>query len=403
MQIRPILSALSRNKTGAILIALQIALTMTIIVNAVSMIQERQGQMERPSGLDEANTFTLSYMGFAEDYNERVQKITDLEYIRSLPGVVDAIASNAVPLTGSGWSMSLATETGSDVDGVGTAIYFTDEHAIDAFGVKLIAGRNFTADEITWREGTANDWPGIGMITKSLANDLFDGDWESAIGQTVYINENQPVNIIGIIEQLQAPWNGWGGVERTTIFPTYTLFDNGRYFIRTEAGERDRLMTEIEEGLMANYKGRLIRNVRSMEEVRERSYRSHNGMNTILTTLIICLTVITALGIVGLASFSVNRRKKQIGTRRALGARKSDIMQYFMVENFLITSVGVIIGAGLSVGLNILLVDALNIPPISWYYIPAGMLVLWFIGQLAVYGPARRACGIPPALATRSV
>jgi putative ABC transport system permease protein len=403
MQIRPILSALSRNKTGAILIALQIALTMTIIVNAVSMIQERQGQMERPSGLDEANTFALSYMGFAEDYNERVQKITDLEYIRSLPGVIDAIATNAVPLTGSGWSMSLATETGSDVDSVGTAIYFTDEHAIDAFGVELIAGRNFTADEITWREGTANDWPGIGMITKSLASDLFDGDWESAIGQTVYINDNQPVNIIGIIEQLQAPWNGWSGVERTTLFPSYTLFDNGRYFIRTEPGERDRLMTEIEEGLMANYKGRLIRNVRSMEEVRERSYQSHNGMNTILKTLIVCLTVITALGIVGLASFSVNRRKKQIGTRRALGARKIDIMQYFMIENFLITSVGVVVGAGLSVGLNILLVDALNISPISWYYIPAGMATLWVIGQLAVYGPAKRACGIPPALATRSV
>lgn len=126
-------------------------------------------------------------------------------------------------------------------------------------------------------------------------------------------------------------------------------------------------------------------------------------MNTVLKTLIICLTVVTALGIVGQASFSVNRRRKQIGTRRALGARKIDILRYFMLENFLITSIGVLVGAGMTIGLNILLVDALNLPRIDWFYIPAGMLILFLIGQLAVYGPAKRACKISPALATRSV
>ena len=131
MQIRPILSALSRNKTGAILIALQIALTMTIIVNAVSMIQQRQSQMERPSGIDEQNTFIMSYTGFADDYNEQVQTVTDLDYITSLPGVISATQTNSAPLTGGGWSMSLATEAGSDVDNVGTAIYFMNEQGID--------------------------------------------------------------------------------------------------------------------------------------------------------------------------------------------------------------------------------------------------------------------------------
>ena len=403
MQIRPILSALSRNKTGAILIALQIALTMTIIVNSVSMIQERNTQMARPSGMDEVNTFVFSYMGFAEDFNEEVQLKTDLDYINSLPGVVSATQTNSVPLRGGGWSMSFATEPGSDVDNVGAAVYFSSEKGLDAFGLKLIAGRNFTSDEITVRDPSSNEWPGQVIITKAMANDLFDDDWESAIGQTIYVAETQPMNIIGIVEAMQAPWNGWGGVERSTLVPQQTSFNSGRIIVRTEPGQRDRLMTDVEANLMANYKGRLIRNMRSMEEVRERSYRSHNGMNTILSTLIICLTVVTALGIVGLASFSVNRRKKQIGTRRALGARKIDIMQYFMVENFLITSVGVLVGAALTVGLNMLLVSELNITPIAWYYVPIGMIGLWFIGQLAVYGPAKKACGIPPALATRSV
>ena len=403
MQIRPILSALSRNKTGALLIALQIALTMTIIVNAVSMIQQRQSQMARPTGMDELNTFTFSYKGFAEDYNERVQTTTDLEYIRSLPGVVNATQTNSAPLSQGGWSMSLATESGADADGVGTAIYFMDDQGTEAFGVKLIAGRNFMPEDVIWRERTDTTWPATAIITKALAADLFEDDWESALDKTVYISETQPINIIGIIDAMQAPWNGWDGIERTMLVPSYTLFGAGRIMVRAEPGARDRLMTEVEDGLLANYKGRLIRNMNSMEEIRDESYQGHNGINTILTTLIICLTVVTALGIVGLASFSVNRRKKQIGTRRALGARKIDIMQYFMVENFLITTVGVVLGAALSIGLNMLLVSELNIAPIVWYYIPAGMLSLWLIGQLAVYGPAKKACNISPAIATRSI
>ncbi|WP_196140619.1 ABC transporter permease [Aliikangiella sp. G2MR2-5] len=403
MEIKPILSALSRNKTGALLIALQIALTMTIIVNSVFMIQQRQGQMERESGIDEKNTFLFSYMGFADDFNEKTRIVEDLDYIRKMPGIVAAVQTNSAPLTGGGWSMGLARETGPDADGVGTAIYFVDEQGVDAFGVKLLAGRNFTADEIIWRERTSNDWPGQGVVTKALASDLFDGDWQAALGKTVYINETQPINIIGIVEKMQAPWNGWRGVERTLLVPNRTLFGGGRIMVRTEPGERDRLMKEVEEQLFANYKGRLIRNVRSMEEIRTESYQAHNGMNTILKVLIVCLTVVTALGIIGLASFSVNRRKKQIGTRRALGARKKDILRYFMLENFLITSVGVVVGAAMTIGLNMVLVDMLNLPKIDWYYIPAGMLLLWFIGQLAVFGPAKKACQISPALATRSV
>ena len=119
--------------------------------------------------------------------------------------------------------------------------------------------------------------------------------------------------------------------------------------------------------------------------------------------MIITLTIVTSLGIVGLASFSVNRRKKQIGIRRALGATKFEVLRYFMVENFIISLSGVLIGAGLTIALNMLLVEALSISPLDWFYIPVGMLVLCLVGQLAVYGPAKKATLIAPATATRTV
>ena len=114
MEIGPILRALSRNKTGATLIALQIAFTMTVVVNAWFMIGERLALIERPSGMNEADTFYLSNTGFADNFNMQVAVDEDLTYLRNLPGVANAVTINAVPLSGGGWSMGLRVEPGED-------------------------------------------------------------------------------------------------------------------------------------------------------------------------------------------------------------------------------------------------------------------------------------------------
>jgi putative ABC transport system permease protein len=73
-----------------------------------------------------------------------------------------------------------------------------------------------------------------------------------------------------------------------------------------------------------------------------------------------------------------------------------------MLENFMVSSVGILAGAVLAIGMNIWMVQAFDLTPIAWYIIPLGMLVLWIVGQAAVYGPARRASLVPPAVATRA-
>jgi putative ABC transport system permease protein len=74
-----------------------------------------------------------------------------------------------------------------------------------------------------------------------------------------------------------------------------------------------------------------------------------------------------------------------------------------MVENFIVSSIGVIAGGILAVALNIVMVQAFALSPMSWYVIPAAMVILWVVGQIAVAGPAHRASNISPAIATRSV
>jgi putative ABC transport system permease protein len=392
-----------RNKTGAILIALQIAVTMAIMVNAISIMQERGRMMARPSGIDEHNIFSIASMGFAEDFNERVTIEEDLAALRALPGVVNAIQSNSVPLSGGGWNMGLQTEPGEGLDGPSVALYFVDEHGLDAFGLNLVAGENFSATDIGWRERSSTEWPDKTIITQAMAEALFPDDPEGAIGKTVYINDDEPITIIGIIEQMQAPWNGWEGVERVMLTPTHTLFKYTRYIIRAEPGMRDKLMPQVEELLAESNKDRIVRSMRTMDETRGRSYNGDAAMIKILTFTIVLLIAVTSLGIVGLASFSVNRRTKQIGTRRALGASKTAILRYFMTENFIISLLGVLIGAALTIGLNIIMIEAFSLTRITWYLVPVAMLMLLIVGQAAVFGPAKRASSVPPAVATRTV
>jgi putative ABC transport system permease protein len=404
MELGPIWRALMRNKTSYVLIALQIAVTMAIMVNAINIIQERATQMARPSGVDEANIFYLNSNIFDPEADFEAQMAADLDALRKFPGVVDAVATNTVPLSGGGWSDGIRLEPDPDLDSTGVAIYFSDDHGINTFGINLIAGRNFDPNEVTWHDYDSEAWPPLTIMTKAMAEELWpDEPIENALGKTVYIHQTKPVQIIGITERMQAAWNGWSGVERSMLVPEWRGSSNARYVIRTEPGYRDEVMPQIEEMLATITDDRIIRGVDTMEATRQRSYLLDSSMVKILMFIVIVLTAITGLGIVGLASFSVARRTKQIGTRRALGATRPAILRYFMLENFLISTVGVVGGAIIAVAINMWMVDAFGLQRVAWYLIPAAMGTLWIVGQLAVYGPARRATMVPPALATRSV
>ncbi|RZA12399.1 MAG: FtsX-like permease family protein, partial [Lysobacteraceae bacterium] len=136
--------------------------------------------------------------------------------------------------------------------------------------------------------------------------------------------------------------------------------------------------------------------------LRDEFYQAPRAMAWLLGAVCVGLLLITALGIVGLASFWVQQRTKQIGVRRALGATKSQILRYFQTENFLIASIGIVLGMLMAYGLNQLLMAKYELPRLPLWYLPVGAVVLWLLGQLAVYAPARRAASVPPAIATRS-
>src|SRR5580692_10856300 len=99
MEVRPILSAMRRNKVGAALIGLQMAITLAILCNGLFIIEQRVAYSKRPTGADERNVFVIpnQWIGNPPDLAARLQ--ADLAALRALPGVVDAFATNSVVLS----------------------------------------------------------------------------------------------------------------------------------------------------------------------------------------------------------------------------------------------------------------------------------------------------------------
>ena len=102
MELRPILSAMLRNKTGALLVGLQIALTLAVVANAVFIIMQRVEKIGRPTGMDTDNS-SSSRATASAPYDHRDTLRRDLDLLRAMPGVVSASSISAArPLSGGG-------------------------------------------------------------------------------------------------------------------------------------------------------------------------------------------------------------------------------------------------------------------------------------------------------------
>jgi len=406
MDIRPLLSSMMRNRTGAVLVALQIAITLAVLCNAGFIVQQRLEKMDRPTGYDDANIVTVQSVVVDEGDNSLARVAEDRRALAALPGVEAVSVTPQLPLgnSGFGWAVSRTGEP-DDADSLNVSLLMFDENGLEAFGMNLVAGRWFRPEEIR----SAGDIEqlirmplDVVVLTQSVADRLFPEG--SAIGQTVYDFPGRAMQVIGVVEQAQGYFVTSPNAGDSIFWPVVMDgFEQQFYVVRTRPGERDAVARELEATLTAGHPRRLVRQVRSLEEVLGSSYSNDRAMTVTLLTVMGLLVAVTVLGLFGLMSFTVNRRRKQIGTRRALGARRSDIVRYFLVESWLITSLGAVAGIALAVALSVWLVNTFELPRLDWRYIPAGIIMLWLVGQAAAVAPARRAAAIEPALATRSV
>ena len=421
MEFGPILRSMRRNKVRYGLIVAEVALTLAIVANCVNMIRDYRRQLAIESGFDDENIVRVQSRPFANAFKEDGYLDNslreDLAALRAIPGVKAVSNTRFLPWQGGGSSMETRV-LGSKGEMLRNQVYNADEGTLAALGARLIEGRNFSREETeseTLRlrqifakprptgpdgrpaEKTSQDI----VISKAFGQLLFsDG---KALGKRLEDTDGDQYTIVGVIDRFYNPY-GWPIHEYVMFFPSYSRnFQGGaQYLVRTEPGKKAAVQASIEKALLAANTGRTVQ-VQQLTEVKERFQSRSALLVTILTTLIALLLFITSLGIVGLTVFSVNERTRQIGTRRALGAQRADIVRYFLLENWIVTTLGLALGIVLAFGLNLALVARVNSPRMEPGLVAAGVFLLWIAGLAATLLPAVRGARVAPAVATRNV
>ena len=410
IQIRPILTALRRHKAGTVLITLQIALTLAIVCNALFIIHARLASLSEVSGVDESSVFVIKNQWATEWPTAQVdaQVQADLLALRQLPAVRDASPANGYPLQGGGWDNFVTLTPEQTQPTTDSAVYTGDEHFIDTLGVKLVAGRNFRPDDVMVMGTQQAVTPPTVIVSKALADRLFPGG--DALGKSFYAMGATPSTIIGIVDPLHrqgvSQWNkAYAG--QSLIWPIRSADSRGLYYIvRAKPGQLAAAMREAPKALYAQSRLRIIDakdGIQDYATIRHKVYDGDRGMAILMGIICVVLLAITAAGIVGLTSFWVGQRRKQIGVRRALGAKQRDILAYFLTENFLISTAGVTLGIVLAFAFNLWTVTRFALDRMSLAYVGVGVIVLLLLGQGAVLAPALRASRVSPVEATRSV
>jgi putative ABC transport system permease protein len=172
--------------------------------------------------------------------------------------------------------------------------------------------------------------------------------------------------------------------------------------VRARPGQLAQLMKSVPAQLHALDPAREIDSVVPFTDTRTALYYNDRALSITLVTVCAILLTVTAFGIIGLTSFWVSQRQRHIGIRRALGATRRHIVQYFQTENLLITAGGVALGAGAALGLSLWIATSFELQRLTAGYVIIGGALMLLLGQGAALWPALRAASIAPALATRS-
>jgi putative ABC transport system permease protein len=410
MELRPILSTLRRHKTTAWLLIMEIALTCAIVCNAVFMINHRLQHMHMSTGIDEHALVQVQLAEVTPSPDIYARAREDLAVLRQVPGVQDVALVNQLPLGGSSSNSSIKLDPEQREPTLASVGTYFGENLAQTMGVRLVAGRHLQPDEVldadvvlkALASGDSKVLAPVTVITQALAQRLWPG--AAALGKTISVGP-VGVRVVGVVADL-ARANAYDDATAhySMILPVFMGAGKDQsYLIRTRPQDRQAVLKAAVTALKKADPRRVVTEQRTYDEVREKFFENDRSMAGILVGAIAALLVVTALGIVGLASFWVAQRRRTIGVRRALGATRRNILNYFQTENLLLATIGIVLGMALAYAINLFLMLHYELPRLPAIYFPVGAIALWLIGQLAVLGPALRAAAVPPVVATRSV
>ncbi|MGY0633786.1 ABC transporter permease [Luteimonas sp. A478] len=408
--IRQILTALRRRPLMPWLVALQVAMACAILTNAVFLLQRQAAPLLLDDGIPRGRLLLVdNLVARSGNWNEADIR-SGQQALRAIPGVEEAAPAMGLPMKQTlSFVLGLRGPTGATAMSSG----YAGDGLVGALGLELIQGRDFQPDEratVDLADQGVDIPPGTPVIlTQALARFFFpDGN---VLGQRLdQTGGDSHLVVVGVVRRLLRYQLGElddGQAQFSILLPARiqsTPVIN--YAVLADPARIDEVHAALPAALEQVFGTLRIPGIEARvdryEDLRSDAFRARRAAVWLLATVIVVVLVVAGAGIAGLSGYWVEQRLRSIGIRRALGARRTDVVRHFLAENFIVVGLGLIPGLIAGYAINQWLMQHYAMPRLPLAYLPAGAAALWLLGQAAVLGPARRASGVPPATATRS-
>lgn len=404
MNIKALLKSLLLRKFTTGLLILQLAITLGLLINSVILAVDTNNKLAQDTGLDIDNTLIVSLHPTSGEYRNldyyRSIVSEDLQQLSQLSGVESVSLMNQLPINtrgmlGNVYDLDDPEIVRRDKYLQDSKIFITNEELSNTLALALLEGRFLTKDDqLDFGRGEN----GNVLITESLKKALYGEG--SAIGQ-----ETNNGRIVGVVKDIMLdptlPIDKQYGVFANQVMEY--IFVGRYYLLKVIPGQVEAVRNKVSDTILAVQAERDIYRVMTMAEHMKRFYSHDKGLAELFLLLCGLMIFVTAISSYAYSQFHISRQKKYIGIRRALGARKKDILLYVLTENWLVYSIGCALGLVMALGFNILLSQYISLskPDIILFILASG--IIFIAGTIATLIPAIKTSNIPPVIATRTV
>jgi putative ABC transport system permease protein len=402
-QTRGAQAASPSSRMRKLLVVVEVALACVLLVGAGFMMKSLLAVLSVDPGFRPDHLLTMKFSMPASRYanDPRIAAFCRQvqEKISAMAGVKSASFSDGLPLTRIRLTRFVlegqappprGSEPTADMRGIFSATYF------DTVGIHLIAGRNFTAEEL------ANKAPVL-VINQTLAKRLWPN--EDAVGQHLRSVPSKPdtppvvSTVIGVVADThQESLESSTRPEITKPMVDYTQLTLA---VRGN-GDPESLITSVKSQVWSADKNLPVYEVRTMEQILGEDTSQRKFQSFVMSVFAALALALASIGLFGVLASLVSQRTQEIGIRMALGAQARDVLRLVLGEGFRMVALGVVIGVATGVALSRYLARLFfGVSPAnpSTYFQVA--LLMMSIALVACVLPAWRAIRVNPMVALR--
>ncbi|MEQ3514482.1 ABC transporter permease [Pseudoalteromonas sp. BZB3] len=378
------ISSLTRN----VLVALQVGLATALLLGASTVLSPAINKLVKDVGFNanNVNYLRVDTGNLNEGFHDVAQQVKS--QLKSLPQVEGVALTRASPLQ-MGWENYLYDES-NEMLGI-VSVGFFDENSFSLLGMPMLEGRSFSS--LQDPENTPQEI----IISKALAERLFKS--ESAIGKTLQAAPNEPLTIVGVVDNVYVPDNRDSYAEERYYLP----FEAGARFAFTFKSNSQVDRAQLLEALKEVNPQLSIAYFETLENMLTTRLRASKLIAILTMSLIVLALSLAAAGIYGVLSYSVQMRRYELGIHLSLGAHTGQVIKMVLKQSmqpvvFGVLLGGVLAGIGYLIGTRLLAMQITGEISVLLLAIP----IMVAISVLACYLPVRSVVSSDPLKALRN-